>query len=353
MAAIPKSPSYNSLTERLQREAEAAFEEKWPDTFTGSLSPSEQEEYNRYRQYRDQWIYDYTSARDPVQLLERFSWSQNTVDLTQSQKLNLLQTVATYIAELQGTVTMYVFNDGGTPEAVTLVGVYFDASNNDSCYLGEDLYTQYYYEPNYGGGDNWTSVTETKYRATANAYIQKVVVPYDRSRAMFEDIYTLTLAVAEDGSKTVIANEVMSNLQFVFETVKTLRTVFLIIGLVLALFAFLLMFNFISASITAKKKEIGILRAIGARTLDVFKIFLSEAAIIALVCFVLSTVGTIGVSILLNRSLASAIGISVFSFGPLSAVMIFGIALITAAVSTVIPVALYSRKPPVDSIRAL
>ena len=58
----------------------------------------------------------------------------------------------------------------------------------------------------------------------------------------------------------------------------------------MAVFSGLMLLNFISTSISNKQKEIGILRAVGARGSDVFKIFFSEAAIICLICVALSIV---------------------------------------------------------------
>ena len=132
-----------------------------------------------------------------------------------------------------------------------------------------------------------------------------------------------------------------------------LSTAFLWIGLVLAVFAALLFSNFISVSISQKKREIGILRAVGARSADVFKIFFSESLFIALVCVVLSTIGSVIICGLLNTSLAQGIGASLFVFGPLSFLVLVAIALVTVVAATFVPVNNAARKKPVDSIRAL
>ena len=68
--------------------------------------------------------------------------------------------------------------------------------------------------------------------------------------------------------------------------------VFLYIGIGFAVFAMIMLSNFIATSISYKKQEIGILRAIGARSNDVFRIFFLESFIIAMINFVLSTIGT-------------------------------------------------------------
>ncbi|MCH5154912.1 MAG: FtsX-like permease family protein, partial [Clostridiales bacterium] len=231
---------------------------------------------------------------------------------------------------------------------VEIAGVYFEGSYGNGIYLSDDLYDKFFV----ANGSSGYSTTETKYEAPKDAYISSVFIP--KTDSAVNDLVDKTYMRGKDDSTYMIRNTAMSTLNMAIELVDTLSLAFLIAGLVLALFAFLLMFNFISASISAKKKEIGILRAIGARTTDVFKIFVSEALIIAAICFVVSTLITLALCLTLNGLLLdSAIQISMFVFGPISVLSIFGIALLTAIISTVIPVGIYSRKPPIASIRAL
>lgn len=233
---------------------------------------------------------------------------------------------------------------------VTIAGFMFEGDTyNTGIYLSDDIYNKYYI----AYSDNWHSKTESKYRAPEDAFISAIYIPKTGSNVV-NALVDMTYVRNADDSTYMIKNSAMDTLNMAIDMVDMLSLVFLILGLVLALFAFLLMFNFISASISAKKKEIGILRAIGARTVDVFKIFVSEALIIAAICFVASTLITFALCLVLNGLLIdSAMQISMFVFGPISVLAIFGIALLTAIISTVIPVGLYSRKPPIASIRAL
>jgi ABC-type antimicrobial peptide transport system permease subunit len=125
------------------------------------------------------------------------------------------------------------------------------------------------------------------------------------------------------------------------------------LGLVLAVFAILLFSNFISVSISQKRREIGILRAVGARSIDVFKIFFSESFCIAAICSLISITGCAVICPLLNSSLAESLGASIFVFGILSVIIIIAIALITAVIATFLPVWTAAKKKPVDSIRSL
>ena len=115
------------------------------------------------------------------------------------------------------------------------------------------------------------------------------------------------------------------------------------------------MFNFISVSISSKRKEIGILRAVGARGVDVFKIFFSEAGIITGICTVLALIGAFVGCWLINGILKTEVGLDVtlFVFGIASVGMMIGIAVLVAFIATFLPVYFASRKKPVESIRAL
>ncbi len=236
---------------------------------------------------------------------------------------------------------------------VVIAGIFMFSDGFEGFYASDSLYEVLFVRPL----NMWQDKIVTEYVKPEGAFVSAVMVPYaDKSDAYTRELVELTEKREADDSTTVITNALMQEITMINYMVESMSTVFMWIGIVLAAFALLLMFNFISASITAKKKEIGILRAIGSRTLDVFKIFLAEALIIAAVAFVLASAASFGVCALLNWVLTdnvAMISTNLLLFGPLSVLCILGITLVTAFVATIIPVALYSRKPPVASIRAL
>jgi len=77
----------------------------------------------------------------------------------------------------------------------------------------------------------------------------------------------------DDDVRHELRNAVTYELDTVNSVFEDLSVVFLYIGIGFALFSALMLANFISTSISYKKQEIGILRAIGARSNDVFKIY--------------------------------------------------------------------------------
>jgi len=148
-------------------------------------------------------------------------------------------------------------------------------------------------------------------------------------------------------------NSVMYNMNEVNNLIETLSQVFVYVGLGFALFAALLLLNFITISISYKKREIGVLRAIGARGMDVFKIFFNEAFIIAFINFLLASIASVVTCIILNNMMRTDYGmlITVLDIGVRQVGLMFGVSLLVAFVSSFFPVSAIARKKPIDAIR--
>ena len=155
-----------------------------------------------------------------------------------------------------------------------------------------------------------------------------------------------------EGVSYYIRNAVTGSISnFVF-IIEMLSNVFIWIGLTLAIFSGILLANFISTSITYKKKEIGILRAVGAKASDVFKIFFSEAFVIAMINLILACIAA-GISIyFINDTFVSNLGTigSFYFFSFRQFGIMLALAIGVAGLATFLPVYFLSRKKPVDSI---
>lgn len=169
------------------------------------------------------------------------------------------------------------------------------------------------------------------------------------------DALMYMLDLSEDGTNMVMLNNTSYNdAASAARMFDDMSFVFAIIGAVLAVISALLLFNYISVSISDKRKEIGILRAVGARGSDVFKIFICESLMIAIICGVLAIVAAIVACFIINTVTASsAIAIQLLNFGFINGLIVFGIALVVAFIGTILPVFFAARKVPVESIRAL
>lgn len=153
--------------------------------------------------------------------------------------------------------------------------------------------------------------------------------------------------------KYKMQNSVTYELDTVDEVLKVLSKVFLYVGLGFALFAAIMLSNFIATSISYKKQEIGILRAIGARSNDVFKIFFSESFVIAMVNFVLSVIATGIITSIINGAMRKEVGvlITILNFGLRQVGLLLVISIGVAAVASFIPVYRIASKRPIEAIR--
>ena len=204
------------------------------------------------------------------------------------------------------------------------------------------------------GEGGWYQEQETKYEEPEDAIYNYIAIPFPDSQSALRSLLNSENSVSEtDDTYYTIYTEISDQLSMVNDMIGTFKQVFLWVGVVMAVFAMLLLFNFISVSITYKKKEIGILRAVGARSADVFKIFYSESAIITAICYVLAMIASFIVCFILNNELAGSLGATIFVFGPLSWLVMLGIALVTSFIATFLPVYGIAKRRPVESIRAL
>ncbi len=237
-----------------------------------------------------------------------------------------------------------------------IIGVYID--KNDMGGVGGLVLSNDEFEQLWGEQkktvDNYEEVT-TKYVEPENAVYSKIVVPFEFTDEAAEEYWKLynNEAWAEDDSRVSLTGNFVSTLQMIDGAVSSMSQVFLYIGLAMAVFAALLLSNFISASITQKRREIGILRAVGARSTDVFKIFFSESFTIGTICVLLSSIACAIICNILNSELARGLGASLFVFGVASFMVLIVVALVTVVVATFIPVNNAAKKKPVESIRAL
>lgn len=200
------------------------------------------------------------------------------------------------------------------------------------------------------------SETTTKYTPLSDEIYSAVFLPYDHTATATDTLYSYyenRNILSERDTRVRLICSLTDTIEMVDNLILELSQIFLWAGVVMAAFAALLLSNFISVSISYKKRDIGILRAVGARGADVFKIFFSESFIITAICVAISLVGSIALCLVLNAEIGAGLGVSIFNFGIYSLATLLLIALLTAVLATFLPVWLTARKKPVESIRAL
>ena len=118
-------------------------------------------------------------------------------------------------------------------------------------------------------------------------------------------------------------------------------------------FAVILLSLFISSSTKQNRKKIGILRAIGAKTSDVVRVFFLESLLIGIITLVLATILSIAGIILMNTFLSNEMGIFVrlMLFNGNTVIYLIGIIIIVIFISLIVPTISLSRKKPIVLIK--
>lgn len=258
------------------------------------------------------------------------------------------------------TLALRMFDDYdgiavGETKEFTIVGVWnTDRANDAEKILLADTASQKLWEEQKEELGFYSEI-KTNYVQPENAVYGTLILPYDHSAEqtnLLWDIYQKD-EFGADSTKDVLTSSLISNLEMVDSMIKELSKVFLYVGIVLAAFAALLLSNFISVSISYKKQEIGILRAVGARSFDVFKIFFSESFVIAAICVAISIFACVALCSAINETLILLISASLLVFGINSLAVLIVVAFVTVVVATFLPVWSAAKKKPVESIRAL
>lgn len=233
-----------------------------------------------------------------------------------------------------------------TDTSYRIVGVY----SSGTLYLSDLVISDTLYE------ENRTFAMENFYGFETSAPHEPgiyafAIAPMPRDRATVQKL--VEMSYDESGSyRFELQNQVMNTLSSFNDFIGVGAKIFLYIGIGFAVFSSLMLMNFISVSISYKKREIGILRAVGARSSDVFKIFFSEAAIIALINYVLALAATVGATVFFNTYVRrQGVNITLLSFGIRQVLLMLVISVAVAALASFLPVWNIARRKPVDAIK--
>ena len=133
---------------------------------------------------------------------------------------------------------------------------------------------------------------------------------------------------------------------------KTLKKIAFVIGLVFLTFTIILIGNFIITSINYRKKEIGILRALGASSTDVSKIFIWEGIILSLISGTIASILLVVVTNFVNNFIMTEISIisTPFLVTIRQFVVIYLLVFVVTIASSILPIIRISKMKPIDAI---
>jgi ABC-type antimicrobial peptide transport system permease subunit len=124
----------------------------------------------------------------------------------------------------------------------------------------------------------------------------------------------------------------------------------------MAIFAALIMYNYMVVSIQIRQKNIGIMRALGASQKDIFRIFYSESIILAGINAIIGLIGSPIAILSIDYFVIKGylkFSFSVMSYGIFTILTIILFAFVIASISTIAPILKFSKKEPIDIIKQI
>ena len=149
-------------------------------------------------------------------------------------------------------------------------------------------------------------------------------------------------------SKSIYSDNLISSIgiSYLFNQIGKYGSIFFLV------LAIIILFNFINDSIRFRRKEIGILRAIGCSSKDVIMIFTHECLIIILFCLSISFAIISKIITSINSYMSSALylEINVMNFGMVQVISMIILMFIIVFLSSIVPIIRLKKSKPIDVI---
>lgn len=118
------------------------------------------------------------------------------------------------------------------------------------------------------------------------------------------------------------------------------------------MFSMALLINFISTSINYRKKEIGILRALGCKSKDVLKMFIVESLVLVTICLIFADIGINKIVFLFNDVISTFVSndIKFLVYGNEQKILLITITFAIIIVANLFPIRKITKMKPIDAI---
>lgn len=216
---------------------------------------------------------------------------------------------------------------------IKVVGVYINDNNNDDIYYYSN---SNYFSPNLLGNYKQKQVE-----------LSSILYPMTEKKD-FKEATKLFPVDSEYAIKTTY-----SSVMYVeHNLMKVIQKLTFYVGLVFLAFTTFLIANFMFTSISYRKKEIGVLRALGSRNRDIIKIFLWEALTLSIISGTIASVLLVVVSNFMNTFIKSQISMltTPFIVGIRQFLVIYLLVFMVTIISSILPIIKISRMRPIDAI---
>ena len=133
---------------------------------------------------------------------------------------------------------------------------------------------------------------------------------------------------------------------FTIELVEEVGPVLIYISIFIGLFAFLIIYNFISNSVKTRRKEVGVLRSMGARNSDILKIFGTEIIMMSIIIYGFTLYSVIDSLDSINSLFDGLVYVSIFK-----GIIIYIVCILFLSIASFLPLYRLLKKNPIDAIR--
>lgn len=208
------------------------------------------------------------------------------------------------------------------------------------------------YDKDDAWGENFILMQETDYQTNARAVLfsaSKLLLPMSKVTA--DELSEIIGTMEEKGFEFDDAN--FAEIDSFSSKIDLFKKMLFGFAMFSLLFAGVLLYLYSADLIVDRKKDIGILRSMGAREGTVFAIFLTAVSVIALTSFILSAGLSFAVMAGINGIVGSTLGFSatVAHVGAYHILSMLGVCTEVTLVSTFVPILNYSRRSPVAQLK--
>lgn len=312
----------NDNTTRIDVIASELIEQFVLERFSEIKTEFEQNEtidYKEYISYRKENLYHpgFTSEYFMHEAFKSWISQQDISDFLATLKVSSNITESLNI-EIVGFYNDHYYNDNTNDESIFLSDEFFDS-----------ISIKHHFNPYKG-----IFVILSKEEKQDYAFIKEIT---ENKKEIYYDYNNMILAVADRYQ----------------EAISVMSQILLYTSIVLIIISMFQIYTLISQSIENKKKDIGILRSLGAQIKDISKIFVGESLILASISAFLAILINLIFILVANHILKThySLPLTLLIFSYKQILIIILIAFVSAFLSSIIPVYFYSKKNPIDTIR--
>lgn len=180
------------------------------------------------------------------------------------------------------------------------------------------------------------------------------IFSYDGLLCNFDGKDAKMFRILKDGfnnnlnDRFTLENPISGRIKSFNQQLSFLAKSFTYIGWILGALSVLLFCYFVFGTILSSSKEIGILRSLGTKKSEIFRIVFTESFFVALVNFILAVVASIVSIHFLNQFGIEKVGLPIYAyfFGWGNGLFLFAFSLLTALLASSMPILFYTGKKP-------